>query len=328
MGSKLAEALRKNRERSSKNFLPYFKFPEGKTDIRILPAAKGDDKDDWFLPVGMHYNVDDKRPLNCPYETAWAEDPCPICEMVKELRSDGMNDEAQKMSVRRQYLVRGVVRGEEDEGAQIIRLPSTLFQAIGEIIEDSDEYGDVLNPGAKGRDIRVTKTGKNLDTKYSASPRIKTSMALPKKDDIIALIKSLEEISSLANVPSFDELEKLLKEKVGYTVSMGDSFDDDDEDDAAPDVDDDDLDIEIEEEDDDDQSVDAEEVDDFFGDDDDDDDDDEDNSWMEEDKDDDEFDGAEEDDGKTGVKLDLEEDLGKKHKVTKKRGKSRTKKKG
>jgi len=333
--SKLSEALRKNRERSTKNFLPFYKFPKGKTDIRILPAAKGDDSDDWFVPVGMHYGVDEKRPINCHYETFWAEDPCPICEMVKELRSEGMNDDANRMSVRRQYLVRGIVRGEEDKGAQIIRLPSTLFQAIGEMIEDVAEYGNILSPGPKGRDIRVNKTGENLDTKYSAAPRLKPAMVLEDKAEAKELIAGLEPIAGLVSVPSFTEIEKVMNEKIGYTTTMGDSFDDDEdigdieERQAVEEAEDDEVDEPT-------GAVDANEVDDFFDDDEDEDDDDDEN-WLKKDDDDDDFDAApeveeeeEKPEKKTTVKMNLEEDLAKKHKVTsgKKRAKSRTKKKG
>lgn len=332
MGNKLAEALRKNRERSSKSFLPFYKFPEGKTDIRVLPAAKGDDKDEWFVPVGMHYAVDEKRPINCPYETNWAEDPCPICEMVRELRTDGMNDEANRMSVRRQYLVRAIVRGEEEKGAQIIRLPSTLFQAVGEFIEDTDEYGNILSPGPKGRDIRVTRVGKDFDTRYSAIPRIKASQALDDKKEVLELLGSFEPIASLVSVPTFDEIEKIINEKLGYTASIGDSFDDDDDDDDDNVSSDDDDDVDEPT-----GAVDAEEVDDFFGEEDDDDDDDSGEKWLDEDANDDNFDSAPEVDeeekveekpkkSKATVKADLEKDLGKKHNVGKKRGKSRTKK--
>jgi hypothetical protein len=314
MGSKLAEALRKNRERSSKNFLPFFKFPEGKTDIRILPAAKGDDKDDWFLPVGFHYNVDEKRPIGCRYETNWEQERCPICDLVKEMRGDGLNDEANRISVRRQYLVRAIVRGEEDTGAQIVRLPSTLFQSIGEIVNDEEAFGEVLNPGSKGRYIRVFKTGKNLDTKYSAQALPKNEPALEKSrlDELKEILSGLTPISSLVEVPSFDEVEKVVENTIGYTASsgMGEMYEDDDE--ETPD----DL-------------LDEEGVDDFFTDDEEedtpDDEEEEENdpdAWMNQNYDDDDDLDETDDDTKSSVKADLEAELGS---VVKKRGRPKTK---
>jgi hypothetical protein len=311
MGSKLAEALRKNRERSTKNFLPFYKFPEGKTDIRILPAAKGDDPDDWFMPVGFHYNVDDKRPLTCRFETNWEQEECPVCELVKEMRVDGLNDEANRINVRRQYLVRAIIRGEEDTGAQIVRLPSTLFQAIGELINDEETFGDILNPGSKGRYIRVFKTGKNLDTKYAAQAIPKNEPALEKSrlDELKDILASLSPIVELVDIPSFEEVEKVVQAKIGYTATsgMGESFEEEDDDDSAT------ADVEI---------------DDFFADDDEEDDSEDDpDAWMEdEDDDDDDLDVsalAERDQAKAEVTGDLEEDLAK---VTKVKKRGRTKK--
>jgi hypothetical protein len=229
--SKLAEALRKNRERSSGQFLPFFKFPSGKTVIRILPASAKDDDGDWFLPVGFHYNVDDKRPITCRYETQWAEDNCPVCDMVRELRSDGMNDEAGRIALRRQFIVRAIVRGEEDKGAQMIRLPSTLFQAVGEIIRDEETFGDVLHPGPKGRDIIVVKTGANLQTEYQANAHPKNVPALPTPEETKALISAFPVIADLVTVPDEEEVAGVLKAKFGYVSAMGDVYEEEDDDD-------------------------------------------------------------------------------------------------
>ena len=323
MGSKLAEALRKNRERSTKNFLPFFKFPDGKTDIRILPAAKGDDPDNWFLPVGYHYNVDDRRPVTCPYETNWAQEDCPICEVVKEMRTSGMNDEANKISVRRRYLVRGIVRGEEDEGAQIIGLASTLFQAIGELINDEETFGNILSPGGKGRFIRVIKTGKNLDTKYSAQALPKTEPALESSrfDELKDILLGLTPIETLVVVPGSAELEKIAMSKIGFTAGggMGDSFEED-EDVLAETTEEEDETFDLDMSGDD--NIVPEEQDDFFG-------EEEDDSDVEEDPD------AEDPDAwlnskpedakataKSTVKADLEAELGDAV-VTKKRGRTK-----
>lgn len=228
--SKLAEALRKNRERSSGQFLPFFKFPSGKTVIRILPASVKDDDGDWFLPVGYHYNVEDKRPITCRYETQWAEDKCPICDMVRELRSDGMNDEAGKIALRRQFIVRAIVRGEEDKGAQMVRLPSTLFQAVGEIIRDEETFGDVLYPGPKGRDIIVVKTGQNLSTEYQANAHPKNVPALPTPEETKTLISAFPSIMELVDVPTFEDVNDILKSRFGYVSAMGDVYEEDDDD--------------------------------------------------------------------------------------------------
>ena len=234
---KLQEALRRNRQRSNSNFLPIFKFPDGKTDIRILPASKKDNKDDWFIPVGQHFNLEDKFGVFCPYETFWADDDCPVCDTVRELRRDGLNDEANKLAVRRSYYARAVIRGEEDKGAQIVRLPSTLFTQIGEIVAQEDVFGDVLHPG-KGRDIRVTKSGSGLGTSYTAIALPKTRLILDTVEKTKELLIGLDNIASLVDVPSAEHLKKLLEDKIGFSAaapSLGDTFSDEDMFDATSD---------------------------------------------------------------------------------------------
>lgn len=238
--AKLQRALKLSRERSNNTFTPTYKFPDGPTDIRLLPASKQDDADDWFVPIGQHYGVEEKFGVYCPYETFWAEDDCPICDSVRELRTDGMDDEAKKISVRRAYLARAIVRGEEDKGAQVVRLPSTLFTQIGEIMSQEDLFGDILTPTKKGRDIRVTKTGVQINTKYSAMAMPKQSIALKDIPALKAILKELGPINDLVEVPSKEELETLVEEKLGYTVSaMGDSEND------LLNEDDDDLDLDF-----------------------------------------------------------------------------------
>ena len=234
--SKLAEALRKNRERASTQFISFFKFPVGKTVIRILPASAKDSEEDWFLPVGYHYNVEDKRPITCRYETRWAEDDCPVCDMIREFRSDGLNDEAGKIGLRRQFIVRAIVRGEEEKEAQMVRLPSTLFQAIGEIIRDEETFGDVLHPGPTGRDIIVVKTGQNLQTEYQANAHPKNIPALPTPAETKAMLGGFPSITELVEVPSLEEVQDTLKSKFGYVSAMGDVYVEDDDDDAVDDV--------------------------------------------------------------------------------------------
>lgn len=206
MGDKLDRAMRQA-ESSGSDFLKIHKWQSGDTDIRLLPAAKGDDNDDWFVPVGLHYNLGDKFPTYCPNISEWAYDPCPICESVEELRQNNMQDEANDYAVRKPFYARAILRGQEAEGVQIVRLPSTLFRPISIIVQDKDAYGDVLDPGPKGRDIRVNKTGTNLDTKYTANVLPNQRPLLPNKPATLEILKSLTSISSIIEVPTYADLE-------------------------------------------------------------------------------------------------------------------------
>lgn len=310
---KLDRAVRHLREKASKgNFIPFYKFPIGKSDLRIVPAAKGDDKDDWFLLVGQHYGVEEKAPVYCPFEHEENQDPCPICEMVAEFRKEGLNDEASRMSVRRRAVVRAIVRGEEEKGVQLVNLPSTVFLDICELLNDSDTWGDVLSPSPKGRDIRVLKTGQGLNTKYSVQVLPKTGPLLPSQADTKELLDELSPITAIVKVPSFEDLARLVKDKMGYT-SFGDSIpprdtDWEEENEAEDEVEaDGDWDETTE---DDNSPVVAEDA--------------AQDEWLE-----DEDDEADDDipdiseiakKDQEALRLNLESDLGKKHKVTRKKG--------
>jgi hypothetical protein len=208
-------------ESSGSDFLKIHKWQSGDTDIRLLPSAKGEDEDDWFVPVGLHYNLGDKFPTYCPNVTEWANDPCPICKAVEELRQNNMQDEANDYAVRKPFYARAIVRGQEAEGVQIVRLPSTLFRPISLIVQDKDAYGDVLDPGPKGRDIRITKTGSNLDTKYTANVLPAQRSLLPGKAETLEILKGLDPVASITEVPSFADLEMKKAAIFGGSSAMG-----------------------------------------------------------------------------------------------------------
>ena len=233
--SKLSKALKRvaaNRNNSS--FIKFFKIPSGKTRVRILPAAASDDKDDWFIPVGQHYNVD-KYAVLCPSETNWAGDDCVICQAVSGLRAKGDTDKANEISMRRSFYVRAIVRNNsEATGVQFLRLPSTLFEAIGEIMEEED-YGDVLSP-TEGRDIVIKKEGQGFDTKYTAMAKVATSPLAKSKGEIKEIIDSLESFPPMVTPPSEKELLELLLDN-----GLADEEDDYDEDYEEGDGDDSDV---------------------------------------------------------------------------------------
>jgi len=209
----------KRAERATRQFLPFFKFPIGKTDLRILPAPKGEDEDGWFVPVGFHYNLNEKQPIICRAETNWAHEDCAVCAAVTELRAAGQNDEAQRIGVRRQYIVRAIVRGQEEKGIQMLRLPTTVWQSIGKIVLEKETFGDVLSMSPKGRDIRVIKTGTGLATQYEVQALPQTKPALPTPGEVKAVMEKLDPIANLVSMPTSKEVEMLVKAKLGFVVS-------------------------------------------------------------------------------------------------------------
>ena len=227
---KLENAVSRFRERSQKqgSYIPFYKFPSGRSDLRILPAATGEDKDEWFLSIGLHYGVTDKIPVYCPFEHENAQEPCALCDMVAQLRNQGMNDEAGKIAVRRRALVRAVVRGQEEKGVQLVNLPSTVFLAISEIVADEETFGPVLSPGPKGRDIRITKTGQNLDTEYTVQALPSQRSLLPTADATKELIQTLTPIAEIAEVPTSANVAQIVRDKFGYE-SFGENLEEPDD---------------------------------------------------------------------------------------------------
>jgi hypothetical protein len=292
---RLDRTMKKDHERQAKSGTSFYRFPKGKTRFRILPAAPGDDEGSWFIPVGYHYNIPgQKAPLICRGETHYANEDCPVCALVNEMRGDGRNDEAQKISLRRRRLVRAVIRDEEDKGAQILDLPVSVFMTIGETMQNTEDFGQVLHI-QKGRDFILNKDGEGINTKYQIQAHPKTCAVLPGKDATLTLIKKLKPIDDLVSLPAEEDINKALFAQADdddADASFGSSADsDDDTDDDTWEEGGDDTEDETEEEDavgddvpSDDDSSDEEDSDDVI-----DDDDEDDTAWMDGDDDDDGF---------------------------------------
>jgi hypothetical protein len=218
-GKKMERGVREASSRQGGNkFLPLHKWQEGDTDIRLFPAAKGEDPDDWFVYVGNHYGLA-KFPVVCPNVTDWQEEDCPICQMVAEMRESGMNDDASKYAVRRQFIARAIIRGEEDKGVQQIRMPSSLFKMISQFLRDIETFGNPLDMSPHGKDIRINKTGQNIQTTYTAQVLPK-ELALASKEQAMEWYNALTPILSLVEIPSTDQINQILLTKFGYAPGM------------------------------------------------------------------------------------------------------------
>jgi len=212
--SKLNRAMKEiqkaNEAASSGNFIKFFKIPVGKTRIRILPASPKDDASDWFIPVGQHFGVSEYAVL-CRDVTHWAGEVCPVCQAAAGMRNSGDTEGAKSISSKKAYYVRALVRGNKDAtGVQYLRLPTTLFEAIGnDIISETEEYGEVLS-WTKGRDIFIKRDGTGLNTKYSAHASVKSTPVLPTNDEMKELRASLESFPAMVTVPTEKELRDIV----------------------------------------------------------------------------------------------------------------------
>ena len=175
--SKLTQALEKLKKDNFSS-IDFYRLKNGQNRVRILPASQKDDEDDWFMPVGVHYGIE-AYPLICRKETFWADEYCPICDLVNELKAANDPD-YKKMALRKRFYLRIISRDAGTNQVQLLDVGSTIFKAIAEIIANTEEYDDVLH-WIKGRDLIIKKSGQGFDTTYSVLPSVKESPVIAAK---------------------------------------------------------------------------------------------------------------------------------------------------
>ena len=167
--NKAKETKQRLQEEAQRNQLPMWKIPEGESKIRILPpwSEAGDIafecKSHWRIPPN-------DRMVNC---LTVINKECPICELVKELRSRGKAEMASKFGAKKSIYYNVIVRGEEDKGVQIMRSGIQLYENILGYLYD-EEYGDITDID-EGSDITIERSGQGLDTSYNIKIARKTS---------------------------------------------------------------------------------------------------------------------------------------------------------
>ncbi|QKE56530.1 DNA binding protein [Bacillus phage YungSlug] len=187
--------------------IKYWKPKDGRNVIRILPAA---DRGNGFYAEGkVRYNVGpNKRKARVPLDQ---DEKCPIKDFVSALyatKDEADKKLAKKMGVRTNYafnvIDRSVEEGQEGYGEVLLyNANASVFEGVLTILLDPD-YGDFLDP-EKGRDIIITKTGKDLETKYTVNAR-------PKEEPIGIedWEKNLHDLVKLTEPHSYEKREKLL----------------------------------------------------------------------------------------------------------------------
>jgi len=174
MGQRKADQAAKKAQ-----FIRPFRFPTGKTRVRLLPGWNPTDPNTFWHDFGMHYVKDKDNKLAAVYicaDKTYQRD-CPVCSAIWEgirASKDTGNTSMEKLlgqaKSTARVLVNGLVRdGEEPNKPQVIELPSGVFDAMVEQITTfADDDVNMLDP-KEGHDFFVTKTGSGLDTEYSVS---------------------------------------------------------------------------------------------------------------------------------------------------------------
>jgi len=140
----------------------YWKPPDGTTVIRILPPVG---TMEWFFQeAGRHYD----QKVACPSVITDGEEPCPVCEVYEALTNAGESKAADAFRPGRTFYMNIIVRKEQAEGVKVFTPGAMAFQAIFSIMSDPD-YGLIYDP-YEGTDVKLTKQGSGMQTKYTALP--------------------------------------------------------------------------------------------------------------------------------------------------------------
>ena len=238
--SKLDEMKERMKNYRSGGGTNFWKPPEGKSIIRILPPV-GDMEYPWQL-VGRHNLGDDDKSLLCPSFTTDEQLPCPICELANEAYRANDKKMLGKLKVRRTFqmnvIIRSIKDNEEDSGPYVWTPGVSIFEALTEVINDP-EYGDVSDP-LEGFDMKISRKGKGLETEYllnvsrNRTPIFGTAKQ-PDDERIQLTLDSAIDLSKVLNdLPTYEDLNsKISSESVSDNSesrgSNSSAFDDDED---------------------------------------------------------------------------------------------------
>jgi hypothetical protein len=133
--------------------IDFIQFPEGATILRIVDNE----------PVGKwkHWIPQIKRSIICPGKG------CPICNIIKNAKANG---ETPPYSSQKKYHIHVIDR--KDGQLKILENSKTFFGDLLTIRKEMMEtYGELTN-----YDIKVIRSGKGKNTKWTILPSIKTPL--------------------------------------------------------------------------------------------------------------------------------------------------------
>jgi hypothetical protein len=182
------ELQKQNREANAASAAPVLFLKKGITQLRVLPPAVGSNGI-WMRQYLEHY-VASAEPVKYFTCRASVGEDCPICEKAAELLEMGreMNDEslieqAKQLKAKVQYLANVYVYSSPeakqsglDKGTFVMKFGTMVKRELLELNQDVDGWADITNP-AEGVDIKITRQGERLNTKYIVTP-------MPKRTNI------------------------------------------------------------------------------------------------------------------------------------------------
>jgi len=184
----------------------------GQQVVRIVPYIHNRD---WpFLELYFYYDLG-KRTIIAPQNLG---EPDPVQELADKLKATGEKEDwllAKKIEPKMRTYVPILVRGLEHEGVKFWGFGKTVYEELLKTIDDPD-YGDITD----------LKTGSDITIEYEqpkdgypkTSFRVKRSQSPATTDPaVLQLLKEMPTIRDIWEVPSYDELARLLDNFINNT---------------------------------------------------------------------------------------------------------------
>lgn len=157
---------------------------QGRNIIRIMPPVR--EMEYYFQEVGKHsMSPDGKKRVYCPSFTSGGQLPCPVCEIIKDLRDAGDKasaEMAKSLGNRRMFWM-NVIDRENPAAGPLIYTPGVMvFGDVTAYILDPD-YGDIYDV-EDGIDMVITREGSGINTEYNVKARKNASPLSEDPDEI------------------------------------------------------------------------------------------------------------------------------------------------
>ena len=179
-----AAKLAKLNQKGGGNTSKFWKVPEGKSVIRLVPDKTGD----FLREYHVHYNVGREHAFLC--NKKMYGDKCVVCDFSFQLWQEQTEDtkkQAKDLMSSVRYVAPMICRTEEEKGVQFWSFSKKVYETLLGYILNPD-YGDISDP----------ETGFDLDIKYGkiAGASYPTTDILPKRKEspLLADKKAMKEI--------------------------------------------------------------------------------------------------------------------------------------
>ena len=181
--AKLAALLAKKKA-SLKTFERTIKPKPGSNRYVILPGWKNGEEETFWRDFGQHFIKDASDTLLAVYPCAKHTDgeSCELCDIVKKAETEAVTDDQKELikqsASSKNYLVNVLdLDGTDPNTPQILELRTGVFGQLVTLMEDWGE--GIFNP-TRPQIVLVERTGKGINTKYSASISSKFHDAMPR----------------------------------------------------------------------------------------------------------------------------------------------------